>query len=300
MTLTVSKQLRLHFDVNKTIIATDAAQGHTIKEMIKNILAETISAPWDGNKVQSYYEYVTQRIARQNPELKETDKIFKENRNKALGTLAQDLTLYPSLYEEYQRDKKAMKAILNAQEMVIFPSFFKLIAWLEEHFPHQYALYLRTFGTDLPKVVPLIENTTDLLFTGCGVFNQRELSLLPDDMTLFDFFNSAPLQHYAIQDDYEYWKLHGFDNAAAKIFPVDTSNGEAIALFFDDNANDAARPIVYPVDSDGKALNRKELIEQGYIVPVNPKLAILDENYFINKVQKMILLGQQTEPLSRE
>ena len=59
----VQKQLRLHFDINKTIIAMDAVQGKGLEETINGILAEFTFAQWDGKHEQSYYAYLSDRLA---------------------------------------------------------------------------------------------------------------------------------------------------------------------------------------------------------------------------------------------
>lgn len=70
--------LRVHCDVNKTIICTDAVQGKGLEETVNGILAEFTFDKWDGHTQQSYYAFVTAQLARNNPELSQTNEEFKK------------------------------------------------------------------------------------------------------------------------------------------------------------------------------------------------------------------------------
>jgi len=140
------KQLRLHFDINKTIIAMDAVQAKGLEETINGVLAEFTFATWDGANEQSYYAYITDQLAAQNPQLSRADELFKAKRNALLKEFPAYLKQHPLLLAQYESDKARMLDILGEGEMVIFPSFFKAIGWLDTTCPNGYAIYLRTFG----------------------------------------------------------------------------------------------------------------------------------------------------------
>ena len=280
------KELHLHFDINKTIIAMDAVQGKGLEETINNVLAEFTFAKWNGEQNQSYYEYVTNTIAHENPQLSRASEIFKSVHTEHLKKFPLYLEHYhPQLLFQYGQEKTRMLEILNKKEMVIFPSFFKAILWLNSTYPNQFALYLRTFGKDLPEVVPAIESKAPLKFAGLGEFKGNDLFIQSKQKLLLKFFKNPKRKHYAIQDDYAQWKLHGFQAQGGKPFPIDLSNPEVIPIFFDDNANDPDKPIIQPVRPDGSLENTQELLKRGNLVAVNPKEAILDEDYFIKKIQ---------------
>lgn len=279
-------QLQLHFDINKTIIATDAVQGKGLDETINSILAENMIAYWDGEHEQSYYAYVTNKIAREHPQLSRASEAFKTLRSHALKEFPVFLKKFPNLLAQYEDDKARMKQLLEQKEIVIFPSFYKTIAWLEQHFPGKYVIYLRTFGEDLPEVISIIEQETALKFSGQGKFQGRTLSLATEELDLCTFFTNS-MQHYAIQDDYAYWKSKGFQAIGGKPFLINRVNYKIIAVFFDDNANDPDKPIICPIGADNQLEDTQELLKSGNIVAVNPKEAILDEDYFINKIKKL-------------
>ncbi len=282
------KQLRLHFDINKTIIAMDAVQGKGLEETINGILAEFTFAQWDGANEQSYYAYITDLLAAQYPQLSRADEAFKAHRAVLLREFPIFLQQYPMLLANYEYDKSRMLDILDKDEIVIFPSFFKAIVWLEAHYPHKYAIYLRTFGQDLPEVVPAVEHATSLRFAGQGIFQGTRLSLVEREDMLYEFFVGASVQHYAIQDDYAYWKSRGFRAVGGKLFPLDPTHPRIVSIFFDDNANDPDKPIICPIGQHDELYDTLELLKTGHIVAVNPKEAILDEDYFIKKIQAIL------------
>ena len=61
-----------------------------------------------------------------------------------------------------------------------------------------------------------------------------------------------------------------------------------MSIFFDDNANDQDKPIIQPIDPDGKLLSTEKLLKLGNIVAVNSKQAILDKDYFIKKIKAVL------------
>lgn len=282
------KMIRVHCDVNKTIICTDAVQGKGLEETVNGILAEFTFDKWDGSTNQSYYAFTTAQLIRNHPELSQTTDEFKKERNTLLAGFSEFLKKFPTQYATYQADRAKMLAILNTEKTVIFPSFLKLVAWLNSNYKHRFALYLRTFGIDLPEIMPKIEQKSELTFEGIGSFKGNSLSIPASlryaNTVALDFFTHSTSHCYGIQDDYNHWKSKGFQAKGGKPFLVG-SYGNEIEIFFDDNADDPVKPIICPIDSEGKMIDTAELLQKGIIVAVNPKEAILNENYFIEKLQ---------------
>jgi hypothetical protein len=272
--------IRVHCDVNKTIICTDSVKKDVnVAGTVNGILTEFTFAKWDGHNNCSYHAFVTEKIARENPELSRISDTFKQKRLELLKNFPHFLQDFPELLAKYENDKKRMMEILSLEKMVIFPSFFKLISWLNEHYKNQYAIYLRTFGTDLPEVMADIAKKSDLKFAGIVGFKERNLP------SYIELFRSSHLLSYGIQDNYDYWKSKGFQADGGKPFPVDEKE---IDIFYDDNANDLDKPIICPISSEQKILDTQELLKQGIIVAVNPKEAILNEDYFVKLLQARI------------
>jgi len=293
-TKTTHQRLVLHFDVNKTIIATDIVQGKALAQTINGILAEFTLFAWDGSVTESYYAYVTRQIARNHPNLSRASEAFKHERSRLLREFPAYLEHHhPDLYKTYVTEAAHMVQLLEAESPTIFPSFFKLIAWLNESdYRDRYVIHLRTFGQDLPEIVPVLEKRAQLAFSAFGIFREHKLHVGTDTdkaiynsaQELYDILTSSG-KNYAIQDDYQYWKISNFQARGGKPFPIDLHDASVVALFFDDNANDLDKPIVCPITPQGSLESTERLIDLGTIVVVNPKEAILNEDYFIEKVK---------------
>jgi hypothetical protein len=276
------KQLRLHFDVNKTIIATDAVQDKNLDTTINGIIAEYTRGPWDGKNIQSYYAYITDHIAQENPELSKTDEEFKSKRSECLKAFPEYLKQCPECLARYEREKTQMLHVLAGQKMAIFPSFYKTIEWLDTYYPQKYSIYLRTFGTDLPEVVAAIHKNTPLRF----INHETDLTVKTPRTSLLHALANPDGNHWALRDDYEYWKSNGFQAAGGKPFWVNLNDPNSLPMFFDDNADDPDKPIIDPCRPNNESTQK--LLKTGHIVAVNPKEAILDNDYFINKIKRLL------------
>ena len=288
----------ISFDVNKTIIASDLVQGKNIEQTVNAILAEFTYADWDGSgKVQSYYAFLTERLAAEHQTISQVSETFKAMRTEQLKEFPAYLTNHPNtqLRADYDHDKQCMMDILAGKELTLFPSFLKAVKWLSEKHPGRYTLYLRTFGDDLPKIMPLIEKETSITFAGTGEFKDGRLFLSDQRAVSPAFLLQAYHRHYGIRDDYQSWKKTGFKAHGGKPFFIDRDNTTTVYLFFDDNADDRKKPIVCPVDAHGTVQDTDELLASGHIVAVNPKAAILDGNYFIHKIEQVLAAHQVTE-----
>lgn len=281
------RRLRLHFDINRTIIAIDSAQNKSLEETVNEILTEYTFARWDGVHEQSFYEYVSEIVANENPQLSRADETFKSKRIMLQKNFVQYVKDEPYLNEQYKQDTAKMLRALSTEHLVIFQSFFKAINWLNTHFPNRYTIYLRTFGEDLPLVIPIIEKETKLNFAIQGEFDDTKLSLMINRSDLYDFFTGNN-QHFAIKDNYKYWKTKKFQPIGGKPFYVDKNNTNDISIFFDDKANNLDRRIIFPIGPNNIIESSQELLKTGNIVAVNPKEAILDEDYFIKKIEQIL------------
>jgi hypothetical protein len=297
-------RLILYFDVNKTIIASDAVQGKGTEETLNALLAESMEAAWDGVKKQSYYAYLTDQILRENPSFSRTSQPLKDERSTRLKQFPAYLaTHHPDLFARYTADKYKMVRVVQHSKQGLFPSFLALIAWLEKEYAGNYRIHLRTFGQDLPDVIHLIEAYSPVRFSARAGFQGATLHIYahkrsndtiavgtPVDTLrgIYDLLSQASLHNYAIQDDFNYWKAHNYSARGAKLFLIDPQDTRVIALFFDDNAADNDRVIINPVSLEGTPLERDLLIRTGKIIPVDTKEALLDQHYFIQKVQKAV------------
>lgn len=298
-------EIIVSFDVNKTIIASDLVQGKKVEQTVNAILAEFTYADWDGcGKVRSYYAFLTEQLSKEQPTLSQTDETFKSMRTTRLKEFPTYLANHTHKYlrVEYDQDKQRMMDILGKKELTLFPSFVKAIRWLSEKHPNRYTLYLRTFGEDLPNIMPLIEKETGLKFAGTGEFKNGHLFLhnqktVSNDQTSVStaFLLEPSHEHYGLRDDFEHWQKTGFQAQGGKPFPLDKDSATTVYLFLDDNANDSKKPIVCPVTTHGEIEDTKALLTSGHIVAVDPKAAILDEDYFIHKIEQILVAHQTTK-----
>jgi hypothetical protein len=284
--LTQLKHVAFHFDINKTILATDKVQGKDLVKTVNEVIAEYTHEKWNGIHAQSYYHYISDQIEQEHPDLPRASDDFRHMRLERIGRFSNYLQERdPQLLARYEIEKAKMLQILSGDETVIFPSFYKALRWLQEQFPERHTIFLRTFGKDLPEIVPLIEEKTHIRFAGHGEFKGTDLHTKDGTESIMNFFTRPAGQHYAIRDDYAHWKSKGFQAAGGKLFPIDLNNTDFVSMFFDDNADDEHRPIIRPVGPNGELHNTTILLEAGHIVAVNTKEAILDEDYFINKIK---------------
>ncbi len=278
------EKIVINVDINKTIIALDTAQNKDVPTTINEILADGTYHKWDSSKEQSYANFVMDNIARTHPNLPRGSDQMKKKKHAIIEQFPKYLTeFHPDLYRQYKENFNKMIEILSHQEMVIFPSFYKFITWLETEHAGKYSIYLRTFGKDLAEVINLLESRSTLKFTAFGKRDQDTFIIEGSSkqaipMTELIFMPG----HYGIQDDYNFWKENQFQAKGGKLFII----GDKTTIFFDDNADGTAdnRWIISPM-KDGVLQDTLKLIEQGLIVPVNTKDAIVDENYFIDKVK---------------
>lgn len=320
--------LDISFDLNKTIMASDFAQGKDLEETCNGILAEFTYALWDGKQKQSYYEYITDRIAQDHPTLELSGKEVKKLRAEQLRDFPAYLKQHwPDKFIQYEQELAAMKAKVGDNPTALFPSFYKAIAWLEEHFPGRYVIRLRTFGKDLPTTIESIHAHTPIKITEQGAFKNGQLIIGGQPTPLQEFFTKPDLHHCAIQDDFNYWDSHKSQACGGKVFIL---NRDRMCMFIDDNAGDKRKPIVNPIEiskgqrdivlsgcahklerkkdadiSDSQELNQEErelnkkiaedkkiltaaLMKTGNIVSSNPKKAMLKDEYFIKKICKAL------------
>ena len=270
-----SPNLVIHLDVNGTIFGSDSVQNKSSNTMSNESLAKSTIYPWDGQHEQSFFE-------------------FKKERSKRLESFPDKLN--ETQREQYDSDMKRIAEILE-DENTLYPSFYQLVEWLNEKHNGKYAINLRTFGSDLKKVVPIIESNTNLRFKAMGAFDKQTLKFLHIDnpvkekeftgtSDIYEFL-SKPGNHCAIQDSYPYWKDHQFQASGGKFFPVDVDDPKSVVMFLDDNANED-RKIIHPINLSGELEDTEALVKSNNIVAVNRKEAIFDNHYFIKIIKEKL------------
>jgi len=89
----------------------------------------------------------------------------------------------------------------------------------------------------------------------------------------------------AIKDDWAWWQWHGEVGKAGKILTLIPGKEETKQLFFDDNVGHNDARIVDCLDANGAVVPLEEGLNKLY-TKVNPVEAVLDDDYFLRKLQQ--------------
>lgn len=282
--ITKTPRLILHFDINRTLIFSDAVQKQSSEEVIVNGLADRLVYCWDENILEpiNYTNYVKTHLY-PNPEKTREVKLKQKETTTRFYKFLEE-TKHP-LYPEAKRLYDRAKVALANQKTLVFPSFYKFIDFLHgQNIP--YTLVLRTFGTDIEDVAEELNDRlgSDFL-TRFLKFSEGKLLSEGTEIDFYSTLKSSD-RHIAIQDDWSWWFQHGEHYQYGKPFPVDKADGSIRSLFFDDNASfNPQYPetnIVAPINvSNHESLSLEEMIDQKYLFPVDSLEALCDEEYFI-------------------
>lgn len=270
-----SPRLILHFDINKTLIATDETTKKTAEETVSEEIAKRVMGCWDESvqEPMSYIDYVKERLApnpHRSPEI-------KLKQREAIKNVMQHLKEreHPDYRKMQDLYNRAMASLKDSGRQV-FPSFYRLVQVLKEK-KIPYTIAIRTYGQDGQTLArELNQHLGDNFMT--------DLRVLKDSpFDIYDLVTQGN-HHVLIQDDWHVWSSHGCNWLYGKPFPVDLSDSRYISLFFDDNADEIISP--YDVTSQEPILP-SDLAKRGQIITVDTLEAILDENYFLQHVEKV-------------
>lgn len=304
LALTAAPKLLLHFDVNKTLIADDAAGSKTTDHILMHAMAERFYDRWDERVPDpiSYLEYVKEYLLPG----KSSDLTLRAARDQQIQRFLEFLRERNHFYTPWAEKQFAqLKAKLAQSETLVFPSFYRLLSYMEER-KLEYTVILRTFGSDLPRVIHDVNTATRSSFFALkGRFKNRTLFVevaplqercIERISDIYQFFKSS--SHLAIQDNWEDWMTHEEAQEHSKTFPIDLQDDSVISLFFDDNVKvepNSRVNIVNPIDvHTNQPLNVVSLVESKNIFRVDAIDAILDDDYFIHLVEAAINAPTQT------
>lgn len=274
----------LFMDINKTIIIESQGKGFDLDKGLAALLSTVpeYAHTWGQEpEKMTYCEWVNEKLF---PESKKDPVLKKQCESYHAGFIEAAKNKQHPMFEEINDEFNALVSSVKAQgSRKVFTSFMNLIGYLKEN-NYPFSIVLRTFGKDLNAVTQ--ELTQDNLTFIYGSFSKDVLSINdkiisnPADMiTAFE-----PNKHYAIQDSYDWWKQNNFTDKGGKPFPINVNDKQILSIFFDDLANDPVKPILH-IMPFGTPTNLNELIAMGRVVPVDPRKAIVDKNYFINAVE---------------
>lgn len=187
-----------------------------------------------------------------------------------------------------EKDYDSAIEALRTQKTKVFPSFFKLIKYLNRK-QQPFTLLLRTFGPDAGKVNDVFKARR----LGCviqeenfhrvleGVFKIQDENGNMKETNLHEYimgFRAKPGQHLAIRDHHQWWFDHGEQDRYGKAFPVDLTDRSHLSIAFDDHTNILRTYNAKTNDS----IPTKELIEKKRVFVADTLAAICDKMYYVN------------------
>ena len=288
-------KLILHVDVNKTIIAEDAANSKNLDKVLIESLAKQYKGIWNSSLTQeiTYVQYVKEYLFPGD----KSDRALRRKRGAAVHSFLDVLKSmndprYPIILERFRNARKKV----GLQKGRIFNSFYKLINYLERE-GITYTIVLRTFGTDLGEISHELAAQANLVFDWEGYFVEGTLYLKSDQKKqevvletfeeIYAFFKSQ--NHIQIKDDFKYWNDHHEQAQYGKLFPINEANSSIKTLFFDDNATEN---IINPRNiTSGCFMEPEQLIKSGDICSVDTLQAIENDDYFIKEVCERVGLN---------
>jgi len=296
--------LILNFDINKTLIASDKVGNKTVEDVINELLAEKYIALWDPTLLEemSFDDYINKIMIpgpKNDSELRRQRKCYLQH---FLDYLRENNSpLYELAFSDYEIALK----VLAASQGDIFPSFYRLIEKLNEQ-QISYSIILRSFGLELFDVKQEINSFHEGLIGRTAEFQKGKLYLdsgkvIEEGHEIYCTLRS--IGHIAIHDDWNHWNSNGLAVHQSKPFYVDREDFETLSIFFDDNIDeaDSINNIISPIDANtNEAIPIVEVVESGLAVHVDTLEAILNNNYFIDRVEEAVEKANSRRLLIRE
>lgn len=287
-------ELILHFDINKTLIASDSVKGESIEYGLLSTVAEKSIGVWaEGQPPQSYKDYVYNVLL---PGDKNDQALKALRHEKILGFLnLLKETNHPAHNKAFDLYNRLLnKSVVSGNG--VFPSFYKLIEKLKKANIH-FVVLLRTYGKNLDDVAEEIGKHPDgITFKRFGKFSEKKLLLDGEDpISRVDLIFNTVLhskEHFALQDNWSEWNSDGGLARSSKPFIFDASGKmhdvQNLSLFFDDNFTAGEKDILNPMEVYGKCVSGKD-IENKLAFTVDMVEALLDDSYYIKLVNHALV-----------
>jgi hypothetical protein len=281
--------ITLHTDINKTIVVEDIAKGLNVEGCLNSLLSDApeYAYTWspDGPAL-TFRQWVNQRVCT-GSDVNTGTKLMREKLYRSFMEQARHHN-HPQL-EAIEADYAALNQSIEGQHpRRVLTSFSNLIKHLEDR-KHSFSVVLRTFGHDLQWVSEeLGQDGLDSFIQGS--FSNGALTLggtthsTPADIAAV----FRPAHHYAIQDNYHWWREHGLKADGGKPFPIALNDRKVLSLFFDDNASDQEKPILNIQSIGPNEATLDMLLDLHRVVAVDTRTAILNPNYFIEIVERAL------------
>lgn len=296
--LNAEPHLILHFDINKTIIATDSVNKKTVEEILNELLSLKYCDCWEKNVKSpiSFANYVKEYLvpgSDQDPHIQNLRRFHLAHFLDYLKDNAHPH--YQQAYLEYQRAFKSLKEC----ETHIFPSFYTLLADLDKN-NISYTIILRSFGNEISLVTNEINKTYKVMFQRTAKFREGKFTFDDNEMWIecpqIIYQTLLKNTHLAIHDDWTYWNRHNKSALKGKPFLIERDDPSVLSIFFDDNiCHQSDINIIAPYDiAKRELIPIPELIESGHAICVDTLQAINDKNYFVDLLHKTLEKSKST------
>ncbi|XP_072276746.1 uncharacterized protein [Pyxicephalus adspersus] len=318
------RNLILHLDLNNTILVADTATGQGPSAALNSYLS---TVTWGRISTTGEWEWISDQASVKPPSQDAInyytqfgrDGHFSDSkigqRFKKIFTRHMDLLQWrgdaDDLFTQKGEDGKLYHWIL--------PSFFHLLSILHQQ-GRQFSIILRTFGSDLPRVLKSVHATLagkhphfpqlqDLplsveLTPGKIRCNKREtvltwstdrVSTKGKERNVYDYF-TAMTGIGGFQDHFDWWARNSFTSLGGKPFWIDPNDSDNLHIIIDDNIrlneDDAdtivnCRVLLDKGKGKGKEYRRAPTSELYDICLVQTDLlrAIAEKDYFLDCVQ---------------
>ena len=284
-----------HFDVNRTIIATDNNNNKDIKDGLLDSLADEVFLNLEDIKKISKDMASDKKLAAINIE-----KIIRNELYEQISFKKYTELVYPSDDKESKRKKldwnrkellkfasenqivKFYNAEKKAENSVLVPAFINFLLFLKT-IKESFLLHFRTFGSDIDNIIPEIKKYIDIDF----------YKIRAQDYTKESLAQILLEKNCAVQDDYFQWYNADKDWQFGKLFPIVQNfqstniSDKVMCLFFDDNI---PKNIVCPISYPSFSLIHPSTHFNKSLFPVSIISALNDDNYFIDIFQRAFLL----------
>jgi hypothetical protein len=282
--------LILHFDVNKTLIASDKANNKGVENVINEMLASNFKACWEESIVEpiSFEDYVKEILFPGD----ECDLELKSKRNRFLQHFIKYLhdSNHP-LFPEAIKISDTVRQILQDTQGTVFPSFYRLLGELDRN-EKSYSIILRSFGEEVFDVANEIESLSAISFSQLGEMHQGKLFIKYNEYESPQAIYEALAEgNSAIRDDWSFWMNGKKKCQYGKPFYVDSGDTKTLSIFFDDNIHLDNREdnIIGSMDSKtGTPIPVSDLGDLGQLVRVNTLDAILNDLYFVKLINNAL------------
>jgi hypothetical protein len=328
----LQRRLVLHFDVNETIMVGDPAGGDTFEDCLNKIIAKNAFVPKDDPLAVDGGDGTTP-VLHTLWDWPEGMVPFYEMHRPVAKVFTEDGKAGSSFRPLYEQQEQALRwptdevgaappaLSHDGVHHFLLPAFFHTICELNKQ-GREFTVVIRTFGSDLSDVAAAMsafargehpcfpaaapvglspEATWIGRYSTDGAFfitNEATGEAVADEAAVLEVLQggraTGAVRAVGCQDDYHWWKDHGYAPGGGKPLWVTEGGGEAHHIFFDDNIHNDCDDSIVAVRSRADAasafapLTGAETVQQHGVHTVRvPTLApILDIGWFLARIEE--------------